>query len=176
MSIRRLVTGTRDGKSVILNDGAVPRVHHYQAIPGFSTALAWSSAQASPEPRVESVGPHTSYLPAAGETRLMLITFPPDTVFTSEHFDPQAAYAEQKAHLPGLIDYFDPNNPGMHATPSVDYGIVLSGSVWLELDDGVIEQLEPFSVVVQQGNVHAWRNRGTEPAVVAFVLVGQLSE
>lgn len=175
MSIRRLVTGNRDGKSVVLSDGAMPRYHHYRETPGFSTALAWSSSQLSAHSHSETVGPKTSYLPSDGGSTLIIATFPPDSVFTSGSFDPEAAYLEQKEHLTGLIDHFDPDRPGMHATPTLDYGIVLSGTVWLELDDGVVERLDPFSVVVQQGNVHAWRNQGSEPATVAFVLISQHS-
>ncbi|WCE09746.1 cupin domain-containing protein [Pseudomonas sp. JBR1] len=158
---------------MVLSDGAIPRHHHYRETPGFSTALAWSSLEALPTSPDEAVGSKTSYLPAGGESKFLVVTFPPDSVFTSDSFDPEAAYLEQREHLTGLIDHFDPERPGMHATPTLDYGIVLSGSVWLELDDGVIERLDSFSVVVQQGNVHAWRNQGTEPAMVAFVLIGQ---
>lgn len=176
MPIRRLVTGVRGTKSVILSDGLIPRYHNYQQIPGFSTALAWTSSAAPNESQTESVGPQTSYVPYEGESNFLIVTFPPDSTFASDTFDPEAAYLEQKEHLTGLVDHFDPENPGMHMTPTIDYGIVLSGSIWLELDDGVIEKLDPFSVVIQQGNVHAWRNKGNEPATMAFILTGQRSK
>ncbi|MNC75161.1 Cupin domain protein [compost metagenome] len=60
----------------------------------------------------------------------------------------------------------------MHASPTVDYGIVVKGPLVLELDDGQTRELASGDIVVQQGNIHAWRNPGTEPALVTFVLIG----
>ncbi|WP_257153519.1 cupin domain-containing protein [Pseudomonas sp. ICMP 561] len=102
---------------------------------------------------------------------MIIATFPPDSVFTSEDFDPCAACTEQKEHLTGLVDSFDPERPGMHKTPTVDYGIVLDGPVWLELDDGVLEKLDSHSICIQQGNIHAWRNLSDKSAKIAFVLI-----
>ncbi|MET9871510.1 hypothetical protein ABZZ16_36280, partial [Streptomyces sp. NPDC006386] len=41
---------------------------------------------------------------------------------------------EQRADSSGLAELIEPD--GMHATPTVDYGIVLQGEILLELDDG----------------------------------------
>jgi uncharacterized cupin superfamily protein len=41
----------------------------------------------------------------------------------------------------------------------VDYGIVLEGEVWLELDDGKQVHLKPHDVVVQNRTRHAWRTK-----------------
>lgn len=44
----------------------------------------------------------------------------------------------------------------MHRTDSVDYGILLSGKLVLELDDGSMTDLNPGDVVVQRSTyVHA---------------------
>jgi quercetin dioxygenase-like cupin family protein len=60
----------------------------------------------------------------------------------------------------------------MHRTSSLDYGIVLSGSVELELDDGAVTLVEPGDIVVQRGTIHAWRNpSAVTPARIAFVLL-----
>ena len=59
----------------------------------------------------------------------------------------------------------------MHRTQSLDYGIVLSGEVQLELDAGRIVLLKSGDVVIQRGTVHAWSNRGTSAARMAFVLL-----
>jgi quercetin dioxygenase-like cupin family protein len=60
----------------------------------------------------------------------------------------------------------------MHQTLSVDYDVIVSGELWLELDDGEIRHLEAGDTVIQNGTRHAWRNRGTVPAVMVAVLVG----
>ena len=58
----------------------------------------------------------------------------------------------------------------MHRTETVDYGILLSGEVWLVVDEGET-RLAPGDVVVQRGTNHAWSNRTEETARMAFVLV-----
>ncbi|MEZ5897626.1 MAG: cupin domain-containing protein [Parvularculaceae bacterium] len=52
------------------------------------------------------------------------------------------------------------------------YGIVLSGALELELDDGDKTRLGPGDIVVQRGTMHRWRNLSeTEPCRIAFVLI-----
>lgn len=62
----------------------------------------------------------------------------------------------------------------MHRTKSLDYGIVLSGSIVLELDDGAEVTLHGGDVLVQRGTIHNWVNRGSEPCTIAFVLIDAL--
>jgi len=60
----------------------------------------------------------------------------------------------------------------MHRTSSIDYGIVISGQVELELDDGAKTLLGPGDIVVQRGTMHLWRNpSATETCRVVWVLV-----
>src|SRR6516225_7908137 len=67
---------------------------------------------------------------------------------------------------------FAPGSPGfMHRTETCDYAILLSGECDLELDDGKTVHMKPGDICVQRGTMHAWVNRGSEPAVFAFVLV-----
>jgi quercetin dioxygenase-like cupin family protein len=58
-----------------------------------------------------------------------------------------------------------------HRTETVDYAIVLSGEIDLELDEGEVVHLKPGDVVVQRGTIHTWVNRGSVPAVTAFILL-----
>ena len=60
--------------------------------------------------------------------------------------------------------------PRRHRTDSVDYAVVISGEIDMELD-GETVTLKAGDVLVQRGTVHNWVNRGKEVAVVAFVLV-----
>jgi quercetin dioxygenase-like cupin family protein len=62
--------------------------------------------------------------------------------------------------------------PGMHTTDTVDFEVVLSGEVVLELDDGAEVTLRAGDTVVQNGTRHAWRNRGDVPAVIAVGIIG----
>lgn len=70
---------------------------------------------------------------------------------------------------------YDPGTAGrMHRTASLDYGVVLDGSIVLELDDKAEVTLHAGDVLVQRGTIHNWINRGTKPCTVAFVVIGAL--
>jgi len=56
----------------------------------------------------------------------------------------------------------EPDRPGMHATDTLDFMVVIDGRIALGLDDGDHE-LGPGDVVVQRGNVHRWRVVGDAP-------------
>jgi quercetin dioxygenase-like cupin family protein len=60
--------------------------------------------------------------------------------------------------------------PRNHRTDSIDYAVVMSGQVDMELDDTTVH-LKAGDVLVQRGTIHNWVNRGTEPCVIAFVLI-----
>jgi quercetin dioxygenase-like cupin family protein len=60
--------------------------------------------------------------------------------------------------------------PRVHRTDTIDYAVVISGELDMQLD-GTEVHLKAGDVVVQRGTVHNWVNRGTEPCLVAFVLI-----
>lgn len=172
MVIRRVVTGHREGRARVISDGMPPTEHRYEAIPGMMTSILWAASTAAPAEVVEGAPVGTSNYPAPGEMRVVLIELPPDAVWIDPAFDPAAAFAEQDRVMPGFVQYFEPDNPGMHRTPTVDVGFVLDGEVWLELDDGEETHLAAGAVVVQQGTRHAWRNRTERPVRLAFAMYG----
>jgi hypothetical protein len=173
MKARRVVTGHSGGKSVCVADGPSPKAKVYNSVPGQASTLLWATPVAPTVPgRDEAVSGQTGYVPAPGETRFMFVTFPPDSVMMSPNFNPTAAGAEFMEHMPELASKFEIDNPGMHTTDTVDYGIVLDGEVWLELDDGKQIHLQQHDAVVQNGTRHAWRNKGQKPVKMAFVLIG----
>lgn len=71
-----------------------------------------------------------------------------------------------------IVDMLPGGTSPMHRSNSIDYGIVLSGQVELEVDDGAKTLLDPCDVVVQRGTVHLWRNPSeTETCRIAFILI-----
>ena len=112
----------------------------------------------------------TSLLPAPGGTRFIVLTLPPDTAMADPAFDPVAFDREQRADSPGIAELIEPD--GMHATPTVDYGIVLQGDITLELDDGHCTRLSAGDITIQNGTRHAWHNHSDQPVTMAFVLIG----
>lgn len=70
-----------------------------------------------------------------------------------------------------IVDLYPGQQSPMHRTSSIDYGIVLSGQLELELDDGVRTLLHPGDIVVQRGTMHLWRNPSQdETCRIVFVL------
>ena len=57
-----------------------------------------------------------------------------------------------------------------HATDTIDYGIVLSGEMWMQLEKGEVH-LRAGDVVIQRGTNHNWVNRGNQLCIMAFVLI-----
>jgi quercetin dioxygenase-like cupin family protein len=51
----------------------------------------------------------------------------------------------------------------------------MKGEIDMELETGDITHLKAGDVIVQRGTVHNWVNRGTEPCVIAFVLIAAKS-
>ena len=67
---------------------------------------------------------------------------------------------------------FEPGNaPDMHVTQTIDYAVVMSGEIDMELDDGAEVHLSAGDVLVQRATLHNWANRGTEPCKIAFILI-----
>lgn len=176
--MRRVVTGVIDGKSVILDDGEPAHRHEYAGWPGHATAVLWATAPLPTLPvRIEQQPePGMVVSPAPGETRLMIVRFPPEAVFADPRFDGPGYEKEASVHLKGLIDAFEADGSGFHTTRSVDYDVVLEGEIWLELDDGEETLLQQGDIVVQGGTRHAWRNRSDRDATMLFVLVGAKPE
>lgn len=59
----------------------------------------------------------------------------------------------------------------MHRTQSLDYGVVLEGSIDLVLDSGITKRLYRGDVAVQRATMHAWKNPSqTEWTRMMFVL------
>jgi quercetin dioxygenase-like cupin family protein len=69
-----------------------------------------------------------------------------------------------------LIQFAAGTVPGMHVTDTLDYFVMLSGSVTLELETGAVI-LQPGDFVVNRGVMHGWRNDGPEVAVLAAMTV-----
>jgi mannose-6-phosphate isomerase-like protein (cupin superfamily) len=69
-----------------------------------------------------------------------------------------------------VIEYAPGVAPRNHRTDSIDFAVVMSGEIDMTLDDEVVH-LNAGDVLVQRGTIHDWINRGTEPCVIAFILI-----
>ena len=170
-SVRRVVTGLDiDGRSTFIIDGPTPHVFSRSKGSAIVHEL-WETTGTPADNRgnQDAIARSHRLLPPNNGSVFRVIEYPPD----SERL---AAIAHEEK-LPddgsGRAAASDRNNPrhaGFHKTSSIDYAIVLSGEIYAMMDDGEV-LLTAGDVLVQRGTNHAWSNRTSEPAVVAFVLI-----
>jgi quercetin dioxygenase-like cupin family protein len=145
LQIRRVVTGhTRDGKATVLIDDISKNRPPRDANNTVNeTTVVWTT-EGFPVNNDDQV--------YDGGTREVGITQSGGTVFR--------------------VVSFGPGNRDMnHRTDSIDYAVVMSGEIDMELDGGESVHLKAGDVLVQRGTIHNWKNRGTEPCLIAFILI-----
>ena len=86
-----------------------------------------------------------------------------------------AALAKVDTGLPGgavfrIVEYLPGVAPRDHRTDTIDYAVVMSGGIEMNLDSTVVT-LRQGDVLVQRGTIHNWVNNGSEPCVIAFILI-----
>jgi len=140
LKVRRVITGHDDKGRAIVKIDEVA-THAFTGRPGATACNIWTT-EGFP---ASNDGAADEGLRKAGTT------LPNGTIFRVIEFAPGVA-------------------PRNHRTDSIDYIVVISGEIDMELDGSSVH-LKAGDVMVQRGTIHNWINRGTEPCVVAFVLV-----
>ncbi len=173
MDIRRVVTGhDANGKAVFVSDEMVAPIIP-DILPGNEFHRMWGADEAPHFPDDGSRPDAPQYFPPVGGFRFGFFTIPPDGgAGISPGVDIEAALVDLEAKLPGLAGHMEPENPGMHTTATIDFEVVISGTCTLKLDDGAKVDVGPGDTVVQNGTRHRWSNSGTEPCVLAVILLG----
>ena len=114
-----------------------------------------------------------SVFPELGETRIRVVEIDPAEQAAADNLpeaERQVNTDRISKELPGLNEHMETEDTAMHTTDSVDYGVVMSGKVALELDDGETVDLEAGDVIIQNGTRHAWRFK--EKTTMLWVLIG----
>ena len=165
-SIRRVITGVdADGRSCVISDGPVESRYELAARGGLGLA---SLFEVPMPPRTEHDGVITAdrptMIPGPGYARVIRTFNPPD--------EAEAAGATEVAEVAEVADsggdadrhqHFDVSRgPNMHATPTIDVIVVMSGRIDLVLETGPVP-LGAGDVVVQRGTWHSWSNPYGEP-------------
>jgi mannose-6-phosphate isomerase-like protein (cupin superfamily) len=140
LRVRRVVTGHDRNGKAVV---AIDEIagNVISRRPNHASCVIWSSGEFPTDNDTE----------ADGGARAVATTDPNGTVFR-------------------LVEYGPGVTPRNHRTESIDYAIVMSGEIDMEMD-GTMVHLKAGDVLVQRGTIHNWINRGTEPCLVAFVLV-----
>jgi mannose-6-phosphate isomerase-like protein (cupin superfamily) len=160
--IRRVVTTVdKDGKAVVLFDGANP---HKVVRPNRSVTsrLVWVTDQTPAD-----ISGAADRAATNNGSVFRIIDIPP-TPPEIEKLEKDYLHKQIGDHAPkkGL----PPRHPLMHRTLTIDYAIIMQGEIDMLLDDSELH-LKAGDVLIQQGTNHAWVNRGTEPCRIAFILI-----
>jgi quercetin dioxygenase-like cupin family protein len=70
-----------------------------------------------------------------------------------------------------ILELMPGTAPHMHKTATIDYIVVLAGTLSMLLDDGTELTMKPHDTMIQRATVHGWANRSTEPCRFATVVV-----
>jgi len=141
LNVRRVVTGHDAQGRAIVQIDEICR-NLVSKRPNHQSCVVWTT----------DMMPADNSGTADGAARNVATTQPGGTVFRVIEFSPGVA-------------------PRMHRTDSIDYAVVLSGEIDMQLDDGVEVHLKAGDVLVQRGTIHNWVNRRSAPCVMVFALI-----
>jgi len=140
LQLRRVVTGHDESGRAVVKIDEIAK-NITSRRPGVSSAVVWS----------------TDTFPVINEgdddlgQRATGTTLENGTIFRVVRYEP------------GVV-------PRRHRTDSIDYAVVISGKIDMELD-GETVTLKAGDLLIQRGTIHNWINRSDEVAIVAFVLI-----
>jgi len=141
LQMRRVVTGHNKDGKAIVQIDE-PVKNVVSSRPGVSSCVVWST-KGFPVDNDGNTDPTTGTFKTTVEN---------GTVFRVVRYEP------------GVV-------PRNHRTDSIDYAVVVSGEIDMELDDSVVVKLKAGDALVQRGTIHNWVNRGKEDCVIAFILI-----
>lgn len=155
---RRVVTGERDGRSCIAIDDA--ECPFQMGVEGANGVVATDMWRTGKDPRSD---------PAGGESCRMPLVFGPDEDGT----------VLQMLEWPPDSQLFGTNDPAVakaatfHRTDTIDYIVILSGEIWVMMEEGEA-LLREGDTLVQRGTLHGWSNRTDKPCRMATVMLSAL--
>ena len=171
--VRRVLTGhTPDGKSTFIADGYAPNLKEMPSFPGLALTDLWETAgaPASNAGYADAADRPIRLEPPPRGTIVRIVEFPPDA-HRPERSDGSAGF---KAIGAGHTQDRQSSDPMMHKTSTVDYIIVLKGEIHAVMETGG-KLLRAGDVLIQRGTNHSWSVRGSEPCIVAAILVSAKS-
>ena len=168
--IRRVVTGhDENGLATVIMDGDADCILQRPNRPGVTLTNLWQNTKtpAVMERHDDPVtGPLILHPPKNGSV-FRIVQFDPENPDELAKLDGKAAFSEMGA---GANVVEGARHPFMHRTDSLDYAVVLTGEIYMMMDEDEY-LVKAGDVIIQQGTNHAWSNRGTEPYQIAFILI-----
>ena len=173
--VRRIVTGhDNSGRSVVVSDETSPHIRENPVHPNRGLTDLWRTFESLPSNGGGEDAAATEVVlnPPANGTVFRFFQIPPERDASNLSWAERQQQADAVFAGMGAAHNRDreAKHPGTHTTETVDYIILLSGEITLVLDDGEV-LMQPLDVVIQRGTNHSWVNTGTEPAVLAAILI-----
>jgi hypothetical protein len=169
--VRRIVTGINAaGRSCFVEDGVSPAMQLTPGRAGFRNNNLWRTVGTpAPVDAPDSVLEQRGVLPPSRGTVLRVIDIPPESA------DPAEVRRQTSAVFAAMFpdanhDAGHERHPGMHATATIDYAILLQGELVAILEEGETV-MRAGDILIQRGTNHAWANRSGAIARIVFVLI-----
>ena len=168
--IRRFVTGhNAAGKAIVMIDDHAPNATEIKGWPGLGVTEVWVTDEmpvdnhgaerpfaAADAARPDAVGHHLPRRRDSARGR------------RQDRSRSRLRPSRQSTNKPSAKD--SAKHPTMHKTNSIDYLVVISGSMHMLMEEGEVE-LHAGDCIVQRGTNHAWVNRSGKPCLLAAVLI-----
>ncbi len=173
MVARRVVTGfDAEGRPAVLSDEEAPVIFTSEALPGYMIQeVCMVDAVPAKKSQIHTEARQWEFEPKPGSVAWRIVVRPPESSgkelegLLDEIGAGAGRSTDTEAHQPG--------RGGTHKTSTLDWMLVISGEVWMTIGEGPEEvHFGPGDCIVQGGIPHAWHNRGTEPCIMAGVMLG----
>lgn len=175
--MRRIVTANNaKGESYIVSDGIsnidipMPEIDARFKFYNLWTTDSMPVVNQGIDPVVDG---YVSTTPPANGSMFRIVNYPPEQILLDKINKMSIQELKDFENKIGIKLSLDDKHPLMHWTKSIDFGIVLSGEIFLVLDEQEI-LLKPMDTVIQRGTSHAWSNRSDNDCVMAYVLLDAL--
>jgi uncharacterized cupin superfamily protein len=161
-SVRRVVTGHDEGGNpVFTSDGPPPNAIEIPDGPAVADLWSLAAAPETPDAGFDPTGGFPIEPPPGGMWwRFIRLPLPDQSLPRDAQFLHQ-----------GDNPLFSSTRPGMHATATLDFAVILDGEIELEVEEGCV-RLGRGDCVVQRGTQHRWRVVGAGPCSYAVALFG----
>jgi hypothetical protein len=168
MEIRRVITGLRDGRAAFVHDDVVPAVS--PPLLGNEIVRLWGFDDGPAVPGTHGPLPGSAaFFPPPGGLRAVVWTVPPPDAGDTR--DDAHAHTADEELVPGMAAV-PVDADGLHATPTLDFHLVLTGAVDFVLEGGARTTLRAGDVLVVNGQPHAWRNETGSACTLLGVFYG----
>lgn len=163
--IRRIVTGHKKGKSIIVSDSGISKTDLGAGKEFYSI---WGDDSLDLTAGAEKMGENLDWFPGYGGYRFFIWKVPPK----ASKLGNQKSKAEIDKLVPGFLSHFEHENPGMHTSETIDCTYLIEGEITLEVDDNEMIELQAGDSIVQNATRHRWHNYSDNTAVLITTSLG----